>query len=72
MDNFYLYINGELSSSGSSPHNSLTSLFTVGAGTGCDDGVIGNYFTGSIDDIRIQNRAYEAGEVREKYEQGVR
>lgn len=69
-NDFSVYVNGELSSSGSSSHNSLTSLFTIGAGSGCNGIPIGGYFSGSIDDIYIFNRAYEAGEVREQYQQG--
>jgi len=68
-NDFSVYVNGELSSSGSSSHNSLTSLFTIGAGSGCNGVAIGGYFFGSIDDIHIYNRAYEAAEVREQYQQ---
>jgi len=68
-NDFSVYINGELSSSGSSSHNSLTDLFTIGAGSGCNGVAIGGYFSGSIDDIIIYRRALEAAEVGERYGQ---
>jgi len=68
-NDFSLYVNGELSSNGTSGHNEMTdaSSFTLGAGTGCDDSDVGDFYAGLIDDLTIYRKPLSADEVKEKF-----
>jgi hypothetical protein len=71
----YFYINGNLEESsektGIINYDYQNSLF-IGAEAGSGDSPAGNYlsFNGSIDDVRIYNRALSAAEVRYHYNRG--
>jgi Concanavalin A-like lectin/glucanases superfamily len=61
----YLYVDGVLTDSQAKTYtNSNTTNITIGSATDC------GYFSGSIDDVRIYNRALSAAEIQELYTGG--
>lgn len=60
---FSVYINGELSSTGSTNYNALNGEFTIGAATGCNGTPYGSFFAGAIDDFYVAHKAMSQEEV---------
>ena len=65
-NNYSLYSNGQLLSSGSAGMNPYAGLFVIGAGHSSDNSFSG-YYSGKIDDIGIWNRALTQQEITNLY-----
>lgn len=71
-DNYNLYINGTLSSSGSFVSFPVKGFFVVGAVRGSiNDTAFSNFFNGQIDDIGFWNRSLTESEVKNLYNNSV-
>jgi hypothetical protein len=71
--NMKIYVNGELEASGYFPYETGTNTADkdMGIGAGLIDSGVERYFKGTLDDIRIYNRALTAEEIKAIPEPGT-
>lgn len=68
-----LYADGLLVDQFNITNNAVSNVYPFSIGTscgGCNGTTTAHFFTGTIDDVRVYNRALTAGEVYELYEEG--
>jgi hypothetical protein len=69
--NFSLYVNGGLSSSGLISINPIVGFLSIGGIKSSSTGVFANFLNGTVDDIRVYNRALNQTEITALYNEST-